>query len=134
MSFQYPGRRLPALRDVTLDVPAGHVVALVGPSGAGKSTLCDVIARFHDPSEGVVELDGIDIRKIRARSPTGSSFGVVEQDVFLFEGTVAENIAYGSRDATPEAIARAADGRAGREFIEALDDGYETLSVSAECG
>ena len=126
VSFQYPGRRRPTLHDVTLDVPAGRVVALVGPSGAGKSTLCDVIARFHDPSEGVVELDGIDIRKIQLESYR-RLFGVVEQDTFLFEGTIAENIAYGSRDATPAAIARVATAALASEFIEALDDGYETL-------
>ena len=126
VSFQYPGRRRPTLHDITLDVPAGRVVALVGPSGAGKSTLCDVIARFHDPSEGVVELDGIDIRKIQLGSYR-HLFGVVEQDVFLFEGTIAENIAYGSRDATPAAIVRAATAALASEFIESLDDGYETL-------
>jgi ABC-type multidrug transport system fused ATPase/permease subunit len=68
VSFQYPGRRVPALQQISLDVPAGHVVAIVGPSGAGKSTLCDVIARFHEPTEGVVELDGIDIRKFELDS------------------------------------------------------------------
>ena len=126
VSFQYPGRRLPALRGVTLEVPAGHVVALVGPSGAGKSTLCDVIARFQDPSEGLVELDGIDIRKFDLQCYR-RLVGVVEQDVFLFEGTIAENIAYGVRDASPEAIARAAEAALAARFIEEMDDGYETL-------
>ena len=104
VSFQYPGRRAPALRDVTLEIPAGHAVALVGPSGAGKSTLCDVIARFHDPTEGVVELDGIDIRKIELQSYR-RLIAVVEQDVFLFEGTIRENLAYGARDAATPAHA-----------------------------
>jgi ATP-binding cassette, subfamily B, bacterial len=126
VSFCYPGRRVPALQDVTLEVPAGHVVALVGPSGAGKSTLCDVIARFHDPSEGLVELDGIDIRKIDLQGYR-RLIAVVEQDVFLFEGTVAENIAYGARDATPAAIARAAEAALAARFIEEMDEGYETL-------
>jgi ATP-binding cassette subfamily B protein/subfamily B ATP-binding cassette protein MsbA len=126
VTFQYPGRRLPALRGVTLEIPAGHVVALVGPSGAGKSTLCDVIARFHDPTEGLVELDGIDIRKFDLQRYR-RLIGVVEQDVFLFEGTVGENIAYGVRDASPEAIARAAEAALAASFIEEMDDGYETL-------
>jgi ATP-binding cassette subfamily B protein/subfamily B ATP-binding cassette protein MsbA len=126
VTFRYPGRRLPALQDVSLEVPAGHVVALVGPSGAGKSTLCDVIARFHDPGEGLVELDGVDVRKIDLKSYR-RLISVVEQDVFLFEGTIAENIAYGARDATPAAIARAAEVALAARFIEDMDDGYDTL-------
>jgi ATP-binding cassette subfamily B protein/subfamily B ATP-binding cassette protein MsbA len=126
VSFRYPGQQLPALRDVSLEVPAGHVVALVGPSGAGKSTLCDVIARFHDPGEGLVELDGTDIRKIDLRCYR-RLIGVVEQDVFLFQGTIAENIAYGVQDASPAAIARAAEAALAAPFIEEMDDGYDTL-------
>jgi ATP-binding cassette subfamily B protein len=126
VSFEYPGRRAPALRDVTLEIPAGHVVALVGPSGAGKSTLCDVIARFHDPTQGVVELDGVDIRKIDLQSYR-RLIAVVEQDVFLFEGTIRENLAYGAPDASPAAVARAADAALAAPFIEEMDDGYETL-------
>jgi ATP-binding cassette, subfamily B, bacterial len=126
VSFQYPGRRAPALRDVTLEIPAGHVVALVGPSGAGKSTLCDVIARFHDPTEGLVELDGIDIRKIDLQCYR-RLIAVVEQDVFLFEGTIRENLAYGAPDASPAAVARAAEAALATPFIEEMDDGYETL-------
>ena len=126
VSFQYPGRRAPTLRDVTLEIPAGHVVALVGPSGAGKSTLCDVIARFHDPAEGLIELDGIDIRKIDLQCYR-RLIAVVEQDIFLFEGTIRENIAYGARDASPAAVARAAEAALAAPFIEEMDDGYETL-------
>ena len=126
VGFQYPGRRVPALRDVTLEVPAGQVVALVGPSGVGKSTLCDLIARFHDPTDGVIELDGIDIRKIDLQSYR-RLIGVVEQDVFLFEGTIAENIAYGVRDASPDAVARAAKAALAAEFIEETESGYDTL-------
>ena len=85
-----------------------------------------MIARFHDPTEGVVELDGIDIRKIDLRRYR-RLIGVVEQDVFLFEGTIAENIAYGARDASPAAIARAAEAALAAEFIEEMEDGYETL-------
>jgi ATP-binding cassette subfamily B protein/subfamily B ATP-binding cassette protein MsbA len=92
----------------------------------GKSTLCDLIARFHDPTEGVIELDGIDIRKIDLRRYR-RLIGVVEQDVFLLEGTIAENIAYGVRDASPAAIARAAEAALAAPFIEEMEDGYDTL-------
>jgi ATP-binding cassette subfamily B protein/subfamily B ATP-binding cassette protein MsbA len=111
---------------VTLEIPAGYVVALVGPSGAGKSTLCDVIARFHDPTEGLVELDGIDIRKIDLQCYR-RLIAVVEQDIFLFEGTIRENLAYGARDASPAAIAQAAEAALAARFIEEMDEGYETL-------
>ena len=126
VTFQYPGRRVAALRDVTLEVPAGQVVALVGPSGVGKSTLCDLIARFHDPTDGVIELDGIDIRKIDLQSYR-RLIGVVEQDVFLFEGTIAENIAYGVRDASRGAVVRAAEAALAAEFIEEMENGYDSL-------
>ncbi len=126
LTFRYPGQRQAALEDVTLEVAAGQMVALVGPSGAGKSTLCDLIARFHDPSDGVIALDGVDIRTIELGCYR-QVIGLVEQDVFLFEGTVAENIAYGSRDATAAAVRRAAEAALAADFIEQLEDGYDTM-------
>lgn len=116
----------PVLRDVTLAVRPGQVVALVGRSGAGKTTLCNLVARFYDPTQGVVLLDGIDLRRIRVGSYR-RVLGIVEQDVFLFDGTVAENIAYARRDATPDQIRAAAAVAYADEFIDGLEHGYETL-------
>lgn len=125
VTFRYPGQRQSALEDLTLEVPGGQMVALVGPSGAGKSTLCDLIARFHDPSDGVIGLDGIDIREIELGCYR-RLIGLVDQDVFLFEGTIAENIAYGKRDATLAEIRRAAEAALAADFIEQLEDGYDS--------
>src|SRR5205814_3541528 len=101
----------PVLCDINLDVAAGQVVALVGPSGAGKTTLCNLVARFFDPTSGSIALDGRDIRDITVESYR-RLLGIVEQDTFLFDGTIAENIAYGRRGATLaeiESAARAAN-------------------------
>ena len=95
------------LRDIDLEVEPGEVIALVGRSGAGKTTLCNLIARFYDPTEGAVRLDGIDLRDIEVESYR-RLLGIVEQDVFLFDGTVAENIAYADRRATRADVERAA--------------------------
>ncbi len=99
VSFAYPGSDRPALKNVSLVVEPGQMVALVGPSGAGKTTLCNLVARFYDPTEGRVALDGIDLRNIDVEHYR-SLLGVVEQDVFLFDGTIADNIAYANRAAT----------------------------------
>jgi ATP-binding cassette subfamily B protein/subfamily B ATP-binding cassette protein MsbA len=125
VTFRYPESRTPALDDVTLEIPAGAVVALVGPSGAGKSTLCNLVARFYEPSAGCVEVDGMDVRTIDPASYR-RIVAVVEQDVFLFDGTVAENVAYGAPGASAEAIRRAAEAAQAAEFIERLDGGYDT--------
>jgi ATP-binding cassette subfamily B protein/subfamily B ATP-binding cassette protein MsbA len=116
----------PVIRDVSLDVQPGETIALVGPSGSGKTTLCNLIARFYDPTQGVIEFDGIDLRRIRVDSYR-RLLGIVEQDVFLFDGTIAENIGYGRRDATPAQIAEAARTANAAEFIEKLERGYDTL-------
>lgn len=116
----------PVLKHVSLDVHPGETVALVGPSGAGKTTLCNLVARFYDPQHGRVLLDGRDIREIDVRSYR-ALLGVVEQDVFLFDGTVAENIAYARRGATEEQVRAAAHAANAAEFIERLDRGYGTL-------
>jgi ATP-binding cassette subfamily B protein/subfamily B ATP-binding cassette protein MsbA len=114
------------LRDVNLDVRPGEMVALVGPSGAGKTTLCNLVARFYDPTAGAVMLDGVDLRDVTADSYR-RLLGIVEQDTFLFDGTIAQNIAYGRRGATPDEIERAARLANAHEFIDKLEQGYETL-------
>ena len=114
------------LHDVSLDVQAGETVALVGPSGSGKTTFCNLVARFYDPQTGRVLLDGRDVREIDVQS-FRSLLGVVEQDVFLFDGTVAENIGYARRGATHEQIVAAARAANAEEFIDDLEKGYGTM-------
>jgi ATP-binding cassette subfamily B protein len=126
VTFRYPGNDRPVLQDVTIQVPAGQTFALVGHSGAGKTTLCNLAARFYDPTSGRVLLDGRDIRQIDVESYRGL-LGIVEQDVFLFDGTVAENIGYGRRDIDEEEIRRVAEIAYADEFINRLPQGYDTI-------
>ncbi|MEZ6058906.1 MAG: ABC transporter ATP-binding protein [Planctomycetaceae bacterium] len=126
VTFAYPGTDTPALIDINLKVEAGQTVALVGPSGAGKTTLCNLVARFYDPTDGIVLFDGHDLRDYRVES-FRSLLGVVEQDVFLFDGTIAANIAYARRDAGEAEIRAAADAANATEFIDRLVDGMQTL-------
>jgi ATP-binding cassette, subfamily B, bacterial len=114
------------LADVNLEIEPGETIALVGPSGSGKTTLCNLIARFYDPSVGVIRLDGTDLRDIDPASYR-RLLGVVEQDVFLFDGTIAENIAYARRHATREDILAAAEAASAHRFITETPDGYDTL-------
>lgn len=126
VTFTYPGTSEPVIRGIDLDVAPGRTVALVGPSGSGKTTLCNLIARFYDPDSGTIRLDGVDLRDIHVDSYR-RLLGIVEQDVFLFDGTIAENIGYGRRGATDEQIRAAADAANAAPFIDRLDNGYETL-------
>ena len=126
VSFAYNGSSAPVLHDINLDVRPGEMIALVGPSGAGKTTLCNLVARFYDPTAGGVFLDGIDLRDITAESYR-RLLGIVEQDTFLFDGTIADNIAYGRRGATLEQIEWAANQANAHEFIAKLPAGYQTL-------
>lgn len=126
VTFHYPGSDRPVLSDLNLEVPAGETLALVGPSGAGKTTLCNLAARFYDPSEGRILLDGCDLRDIDVESYR-SLLGIVEQDVFLFDGTVAENIGYGRRDVTDADLRRVAEIAFADEFIQQLPQGYDTV-------
>ena len=126
VSFRYPNTSRSVLRGVDLAVEPGEVIALVGRSGAGKTTLCNLVARFYDPTEGTVRLDGVDLRDIQVESYR-RLLGIVEQDVFLFDGTIAENIAYAARDAKREDVQRAAEVAHAAGFIAALPEGYETI-------
>ena len=124
--FAYNGAAAPVLHNIELEVQPGEMIALVGPSGAGKTTLCNLIARYYDPTAGAVMLDGVDLRDITADSYR-RLLGIVEQDTFLFDGTIAENIAYGRRGASANEITRAAMLANAHEFIAKLDKGYDTL-------
>jgi ATP-binding cassette subfamily B protein/subfamily B ATP-binding cassette protein MsbA len=126
VSFRYPTASELVLRNINLDVRAGETVALVGRSGAGKTTLTNLVARFYDPTTGSVELDGIDLRDIDVESYR-RLLGIVEQDVFLFDGTVADNIGYAVRAASQAEIERAARAANAHGFIVALDKGYQTI-------
>ncbi|HEY2883167.1 MAG TPA: ABC transporter ATP-binding protein [Pirellulales bacterium] len=126
VSFTYPGGDQPALADVNLQVAAGQIVALVGPSGAGKTTLSNLVARFYDPTAGRVTLDGRDLRDYEVES-FRSLLGIVEQDVFLFDGTIAQNIAYARREATDGEIRAAAEAANATEFIDRMADGMQTV-------
>ena len=126
ITFRYPGASEIVLDDINLDVAPGETVALVGRSGAGKTTLTNLVARFYDPIEGSVELDGIDLRSIDVESYR-RLLGIVEQDVFLFDGTVAENIGYAARHSTHAEIQRAAEAANAHQFIATLDHGYQTI-------
>jgi subfamily B ATP-binding cassette protein MsbA len=125
VSFEYqPGE--PVLRDVTLTVRRGEVVALVGPSGAGKSTLVDLVPRFHDPTAGRVTIDGTDLREVRL-AELRAQLGIVTQETILFHDTVRANIAYGTEDPPQEAVEAAARAAHAHDFIMEMPHGYDTV-------
>ena len=119
------GKGPEVLHGLSLDVPPGTTVALVGHTGAGKSTIAKLLARFYDPLEGRITIDGIDLRDVTQRS-LRKQLGVVPQEGFLFAGTVTENIAFGKPDATPEEVVQAAQTVGAHDFILRLEDGYDT--------
>ena len=125
VSFKYHDSKETVLNHVSLDVPAGSYTALVGPSGAGKTTLCSLIPRFYDVTAGRVCVDGKDVRKLTMKSLRGQ-IGMVQQDVYLFTGTIFENIAYGKPGATREEVVAAAKNANAHEFIMQFPNGYDT--------
>jgi ABC-type multidrug transport system fused ATPase/permease subunit len=124
VTFSYGGEA-PALEDVTLTVPPGQTLALVGETGAGKSTFAKLVARFYDPDEGRVLIDGHDLREVTERS-LRSQLGIVPQESFLFSGTIRDNIAFGQPEATDEDVRAAAQAVGAHDFIERLPEGYDT--------
>jgi ATP-binding cassette subfamily B protein len=127
VSFRYGSgpQAVDALSDISLEIQPGQTVALVGETGAGKSTLAKLVARFYDPTEGRVLVDGHDLRAVTADS-LRSQLGIVPQEAFLFSGSVSENIAFGRPDATEEQVAAAAQAVGAEYFIASLADGYDT--------
>ncbi len=125
VSFKYKDSAHRVLRHINLDVKAGSYVALVGSSGGGKTTLCSLIPRFYEVTNGSISIDGKDIRDVTLKS-LRNNIGIVQQDVYLFAGTVYDNILYGKPDATREEVIEAAKLANAHEFIEGLPNGYDT--------
>ena len=125
VSFEYPDDHNKVLHDLSLDVRPGEKLALVGPSGGGKTTLCNLIPRFYDATSGHVRIDGRDVKTVTLES-LRRAIGIVQQDVYLFSGTVYENILYGRPDATRAEVEQAAKLAGAHEFISALHSGYDT--------
>jgi ATP-binding cassette subfamily B protein len=125
VTFRYEENTEKVLNHVNLSVKAGSYMALVGSSGAGKSTLCSLIPRFYDVTSGCIRIDGTDVRDFRLKS-LRSHIGIVQQEVYLFVGTIYDNIRYGKPDATRAEVIQAAKNANAHEFIMSMPDGYET--------
>ncbi len=125
VGFHYEDHKDKVLNHIDLQIEAGDYMALVGPSGVGKTTLCSLIPRFYEVSEGCIRIDGMDIRNIRL-DDLRNNIGIVQQDVYLFAGTVMDNIRYGKPDATDEEVIRAAKNANAHEFIMGFPEGYDT--------
>ncbi len=126
VSFHYSDDDTPVLEHVSFEIPAGKSIALVGPSGSGKTTICSLLPRFYDVTGGRVTIDGIDVRKLTLES-LRNQIGLVQQDVYLFCGSIKDNIAYGRPDATMEEIVAAARKANIHDFIMELPEGYDTF-------
>jgi len=124
VSFQYT-QTSEVLSNVNISIEAGKKVALVGPSGGGKTTLCSLLPRFYDVANGAVLIDGMDIRDVTLKS-LRNSIGIVQQDVYIFAGSVGDNISYGKQNASDEEIIEAAKNANIHEFIMSLEDGYNS--------
>lgn len=124
VSFSYDGNEK-VLENINITIPAGQSIALVGPSGGGKTTLCHLIPRFYEIKEGSIKIDGHDIRDYTLKS-LRENIGLVQQDIFLFAGTIGENIRYGRVDATDEEVMEAARNANIHDFIMSLPSGYDT--------
>ncbi len=125
VSFEYPDDHNPVLDDISLEIRPGERVALVGPSGGGKTTMCNLIPRFYDTTRGTIRIDGRELKGITLQS-LRSNIGIVQQDVYLFSGTVYDNIAYGRPEADREEVIEAAKMAGAHEFIMELKHGYDT--------
>ena len=123
--FHYVDTDTNVLSNLTLDIKAGEYVALVGSSGAGKTTMCSLIPRFYDVTSGEIDIDGMDIRKMTQKS-LRRNIGIVQQDVYLFDGTIRDNIAYGKPGASDEEIIAAAKRASIHDFIMELPQQYDT--------
>ena len=126
VGFRYPGSTHPVISNIDLNIKRGEIIAIVGRSGVGKSTLIDLIPRFNRPSEGVIRLDGTDLNEIEASSLRGL-IGIVSQDIILFNDTIRENILFGRPDATEEEMKKAAELAYAADFINELENGYDTV-------
>jgi subfamily B ATP-binding cassette protein MsbA len=124
VSFSYDAT--PVLQNVSLQIRAGEILALVGPSGAGKSTIFNLIPRFYDPTDGKISIDGHDLRGLTQHS-LREQIGIVPQETILFGGTIRENILYGRLDATEEEMITAARAANAHDFIVAFPDQYDTV-------
>ena len=126
VSFHYSDDDTPVLSHVSFEIPAGRSIALVGPSGSGKTTICSLLPRFYDVTGGRITIDGKDVRTLSLKS-LRSQIGMVQQDVYLFSGTIRDNIAYGRPGASMDEIIEAARRANIHDFISELPDGYDTF-------